>query len=200
MNHVSHSCAREAIFPDVRQNSNDVFELVVLAKNARINSNDKIAQVLAELADHPWDVILFSETRAATNNVTLDGGHVPYTNLTDNAYAGVGILLHAKHVKQSNRIHNVSGRVIALDFLVGGKRLRNIAVYAPHCGYSAQVLDETYEQLRCSVFEAKRQKKTVIDGGDFNTQLNVGVRGIFLEQFTQEVYFEHKQWYHSGNK
>ena len=85
----------------------------MLAKNARINTDDKIVQVLAELECHPWDVIFFSETRAATNKLILDGGHALYKNLTDNDYAGVGILLHTKHVKQNNSIHNVSGRVIA---------------------------------------------------------------------------------------
>ena len=93
-----------------------------MAKNARINSNECIVEVLAELENVVWDIVLFSGTRAATSMVTLDGGHVLYKNITDNAYAGVGILLHERHVKQSNRIQNVSGRVLALDFAVNGKK------------------------------------------------------------------------------
>ena len=131
----------------------------VLAKNARTNMINKIVQVLAELEGHVWDIILFSETRVMTIKVIIDGGHVLYTNLTDNAYAGVGILLHAKHVKQNNSIYNVSGRVIALDFAFNGKRLRRISVYVPHCGYSAQNLEETYDELRCCVSEARRLKR-----------------------------------------
>ena len=174
---------------DVRQNiiiEDPTFEIVVLAKNARINTNHKIVQVLAELENVEWDVVLFSETRAAKGNVILDGGHALYTNIGDNAFAGVGILLHAKHVNKSNRIYNVSGRVLALDFVVNGKRVRSIAVYVPHCGYSAQALEETYEQLRCSVSEAQKSKRRIIIGGDFNTCLKFGTRGILLEQFSKE--------------
>ena len=90
------------------------------------------------------------------------------------------------HVNKSNRIYNVSDRVIALDFVVDGKCIRSIAVYVPHCGYSAYHLEQTYEQLRCTVSEAYRKKRAVIIGGDFNTVVNVGIRGILLEQFVQE--------------
>ena len=41
----------------------DTFEIVALAKNACINTNHKIVQVVAELENVEWDVVLFSETR-----------------------------------------------------------------------------------------------------------------------------------------
>merc|ERR1712086_101146 len=100
--------------------------------------------------------------------------------------AGVGILLHERHVKQSNRIQNVSGRVLALDFTVNGNKMRSIATYVPHCGYSVQQLEQTYDQLRCVVSEARRSKRAVIVGGDFNTQIGIGRRGILLEQLSEE--------------
>ena len=73
------------------ENDDNKFRFVVLSKNARINSNERIVQVLAELETVEWDVVLFSETRAAQSKVTLDGGHVLHTNITGNPYAGVGI-------------------------------------------------------------------------------------------------------------
>ena len=67
---------------------------------------------MAELEKHPWDIVLFSETRAPSGKVILDGGHVLYSNIgTDNAYAGVAILLHAKHCKKNTCVHMISGRV-----------------------------------------------------------------------------------------
>ena len=87
--------------------------MVVLTKNARINSNERLVQALAELENVEWDIVLFSETRAMTGRIILDGGHALFTSITDNAFAGVGILLHAKHVNKSDCIHNVSGRVLA---------------------------------------------------------------------------------------
>jgi len=56
-------------------NNDHKFDFIVLAKNARIHTNDRIVQVLAELENEAWDIVLFSETRAATNMVILDGGH-----------------------------------------------------------------------------------------------------------------------------
>ena len=127
-----------------------------------------------------------SEAHAKTNMVILDGGHALYTHIGDNAAAGVGILLHERHVKKNNRVSNVSGRVLALDFVLYGKRVRSIATYIPHCGYSVQDLEETYEQLRCIVSEPRRLHRAVIIGGDFNTQLIVGLRGILIKQLADE--------------
>ena len=180
-------------FPNTHRNSGkseandeEQFHFTVLAKNACINSHDRLVHVLAELENEAWDVVLFSETRATTNMVILDGGHALYTSISDNACAGVGILLHERHVKQHNRILNVSGRVLALDFVANGKRVRSIAVYVPHCGYSVQDLEEVYEQLWCTISEARRLKRSVIIGGDFNTQLFVGQRGILIKQLSEE--------------
>ena len=86
-----------------------------------------------------------------------------YSNIgTDNACAGVAILLHAKHIKNNICIHMISGRVIAVDFMVNGRRFCGISVYAPHRGYSADDLDETCNQLRCIVGKAQRANKRIV--------------------------------------
>ena len=64
-----------------------------------------------------------------------------------NKSAGVGILLHSKHVKKSNRIRMVSDRVLGLDLVVNAVRITVVAVYMPHCGYSVDCFENTYEQL-----------------------------------------------------
>ena len=68
-------------------------DLVVFSKNARINSPDCLLRILAEVSDVPWDVIVFSDTRAESGKQILEGGHVLYTQLDSNKFAGVGILL-----------------------------------------------------------------------------------------------------------
>ena len=80
----------------------------------------------------------------------------------------------------------MSGRVLALNFTVNGNKMRNIATYVPHCGYSVQHLEQTYDQLRCVLSEARRSKRAVIMGGDFNTQIYIGRRGILLKQLSDE--------------
>ena len=56
-------------------------DLVIFAKNARINTTTQLTQLLAELRDIAWDIILFSETRTKTAQQILDGGHVLYISL-----------------------------------------------------------------------------------------------------------------------
>lgn len=103
-----------------------------------------------------------------------------------NAYAGVAILLHAKHVKKHTRVHVISGRVIGIDFKMHGRNYCAISTYIPHCGYCREDFDETYNQLRCIVTKAYRSCKRIIVGGDFNTQFGIGSRGFALEQFAEE--------------
>ena len=108
----------------------------------------KIAQLLGELKNLDWDVVLLSETRSPTGKYVLEGGHVLYTSLSENCFCGTGILLHHKHVKKSNKIHAVSDRVLALDFTAYGIKMRSTAVYVPHAGYSVQDFDDIFDQLR----------------------------------------------------
>ena len=91
-----------------------------------------------------WDVILFSESRAKEQVRTLEGGHKLYTALGENLAAGVGILLHARHVRPNNKLRRFSDRVAALDFKVHGCKLRAVAADVPHAGYADELLEATY--------------------------------------------------------
>ena len=106
-------------------------------------------QLLGELKNIEWDVVLLSETRSPSGKYVLDGGHALFTALSENSSSGTGILLHIKHVKQSNKIHRISDRVLALDFTAYGIKIRAVAMYAPHAGYPMQDFDDTFDQLRC---------------------------------------------------
>ena len=64
------------------------------AKNARLHGVDRLSTMLGELEQINWDIVLFSETRAESQNAILDGGHLLFTALGENSAAGVGILLH----------------------------------------------------------------------------------------------------------
>ena len=91
-----------------------------------------------------------------------------YTSLDDNQFAGVAILLHSKHVKKSNKIHVISGRVLGLDVSINGTRFRVVATYLPHCGYSVEHFDETFDQIRCIVDQGQKKKRKILLGGDFS--------------------------------
>ena len=125
-------------------------------------------QLLGELKSIEWDVILLSETRTPQGKYILDGGHVLFTALSENAFSGTGILLHAKHVRKSNKIHCIDDRVLALDFMAYGTKIRAVAVYAPHAGYFAEDFEETFDQLRYTLQCGRNLKRRLVVGGDFN--------------------------------
>ena len=62
-----------------------------------------------------------------------------------------------------------------------GTKLRVIAVYVPHAGYPVEDFEETFDQLRYSIQTGRNLKRRIIVGGDFNSQLNVGMRGAALD-------------------
>lgn len=135
--------------------------LIVYAKNVcslSVNTNHKIVQLLAELENIEWDVILLSEVRTPTQKSTLDGGHVLYTSLRANMFSGTGILLHAKHVRNRNVVHNISDRVLGLDFIVNNIKVRAVAVYIPHMGYPQEDYDVVVEQIKCVLGEKRKNE------------------------------------------
>ena len=106
-------------------------EFIAFAKNIRslsLGGGIKITQLLGELKNTEWDVVLLSETRTPTGKYVLDGGHVLFTALFENSASGTAILLHSKHVKKSNKIHVVNDRVLALDFMAYGIKMSSSCV------------------------------------------------------------------------
>ena len=66
------------------------------AKNARLNSDVKIAEVLGELHNCSWGIVMFSETRSFRETVTLTSGDKLYSSTQPTNAAGVAILCHKK--------------------------------------------------------------------------------------------------------
>ena len=80
-------------------------------------TNANMIQLLAKLGDIQWDIILISDTRSPTKELVLDVGHVLYITSGINRYAGTEILINTKHVRTNNKLHIISDRIFALDFL-----------------------------------------------------------------------------------
>ena len=57
-----------------------------------------MAQVFQEIAEVQWDVVCFSETRAADNDVILEGGHRLFCGRGFSIYAGATVLIHRRWV------------------------------------------------------------------------------------------------------
>ena len=155
-------------------------------RSIRLDSIERMTQLLAELENVQWDIILISESRTPSGMYRLDGGHVLYTVLMDDDFLGTGILLNAKHAKSSNTVHNLSSRVLGLDFCVNGMKIRAVSVYVPYCGYiGVDVFDETYDRLRYLCAAGRKQRRRLLIGGDFNSQVGVGERGECMDEFVR---------------
>ena len=82
-----------------------------------------------ELQHLQWDIICFSQTRAANCDEILQGGHGLICSLKDFRFAGVAILSHRSWADSVQHIHHVSDRVLAVDLqLQVGLKIRVIAV------------------------------------------------------------------------
>ena len=67
---------------------------------------------------------------------------------------------------------------------------RVVATYTPHMGYSNHDLYRYYDQLTWVLDDARRQSRTIVVGGDFNTQLNVGLRGDCLADMARNFHLQ----------
>ena len=126
--------------------------------------------------------MLFSEARTKSAISVLEGGHRLYTNLNTKKSAGVGILVHQKHVANIIAYKYYSDRVIAVDIQFRSRKVRFVSVYVPHCGYTEEELHNAYDQMRTAADSAWHRGLGIVVGGDFNTQLGLGLRGILLNE------------------
>ena len=69
-----------------------------ISKNARINGDTRICNLLAELSLVQWDIVFFSEIRAPDNDIIVEGGHRLICFSDSSLYAGVAILVNAKWI------------------------------------------------------------------------------------------------------
>ena len=149
----------------------------MFCKNARLNGPHKLAELLLELATLDWDIILFSETRAESQTVEMEGGHRLYLHRGEYVASGVGVLIHARLVDSIRSTHFVSDRVLRVDLELAQRKISCCAVYLPHAGYPETVLEQVYEQVHRSLTHAADNGYSIVVGGDFNTQWGVGERG-----------------------
>ena len=65
-----------------------------------MNSEIRLAELLADAANVSWSVIRFSETRAGASDTLLEGGHRLICSRGDTYFVGVAVLIRACFVKQ----------------------------------------------------------------------------------------------------
>ena len=162
----------------------------VLCKNARLNGDIPLTTLLNEISTFAWDIICFSETHLEDSDIELIGGHRLISYRGELKYAGVAILIHAKHVDKIKRIIPVYGRLLSIDILLQNELWRVLAVYFPHAGYPKADLKKMSNELRKNLKDAGRSNMKCIIAGDFNTSLHIGERGAILDDIANEFGLE----------
>ena len=82
-------------------------------------------------------------------------------------------------------VKQISLRLMFADLVLAHGTVRFVAAYAPHSGYSRDVLDKFYEDLHACLEDARGKRFQLVVGGDFNTQLNTGFRGTLLQDVVE---------------
>ena len=171
-------------FPSEHVNSNQA-HIHIHSKNARLHSDEKLAELLGEMQHCKWDLVVFSKTKANIDKTVLQGGHVLYGSRTPTTYAGVAIAIHSRFSSCAQRVHVLGDRLMCVDLKIGMRIMRVVSLYMPHAGYPIEGLRQLYEQFRFILADARRRGFSYVVAGDFNSQLDIGVRGELLDQFCQ---------------
>ena len=151
-------------------------ELVVALADVGLILNQDNTKLLTTQVQLPKTI-----TTPGGLSVRLDSGHLFLGSTPLSPAAGVGILLHERHVSKLKLVKQISLRLMFADLVLSHGTVRFVAAYAPHSGYSRDVLDKFYEDLHACLEDARGKRFQLVVGGDFNTQLNTGFRGTLLQ-------------------
>ena len=152
-----------------------------------MNGNHSLSILLAEIAEISWDIICFSETRAADADMLLMSGHRLLNSRGHQLYAGVSILVHSRWAEHILEFEQVSGRMVYADISIGGKIYRTISTYFPHAGYPWSEFKDCLHQLKDIVQNARGKQIKCMIGGDFNTEIGRGDRSAEMLAFVSEM-------------
>ena len=122
----------------------------VFAQNARINTDERLVQLIREFSLVKWDIVCFSETRCRSQDIFIDDGHrLIYSNSDEarSAASGVRILIHRRRIKAIKQRICVTDRVMAIDLKISHNIIRIIAVYLLHAGYESNCFQSTFDDV-----------------------------------------------------
>jgi exonuclease III len=136
-------------------------------------------ELLLDLHDEQWDVILVSETWRKDKDecFSLEAGHVWFGSAGKQKQNGkgwkhgVGILLHRRWSKVWSAADAVSERLINIDMNVGKYKLRIISAYMPHGGYPDSEVEGVYVEIEKLIKTGRARKRLIIVGGDWNAEV-----------------------------
>ena len=161
------------ISPQSRNEESQRTTFTVLQKNMRsMNSNDRLDELIRELYQVDWDVILISETWRQNKEVwETQQGHIMVESGQFINKHGVAILLNKRWKNQIKWVHCESELIVAMSITVNKHPIMLMSVYMPHSGYADHHVEKVSKTIN-KILEGEKGMKIV--GGDFNAELGPG--------------------------
>ena len=161
--------------------------LRVHGKNDRINSDERLIELLSEFSIISWDLVCFSETRLQARDDIIDGNHRLISSNDQNARSpatGIALLLHRRWAGQVKKKICLHDRVMAIDFKLSHRMVRVLAVYLPNAwNYDLNYFHEIFNDIERLSMEAMDKGYALNIAGDFNLSLQRLDRGGIMAEF-----------------
>ena len=141
--------------------------------NIQTLSDDiKLDLTLQECHRANLDVICFQEVRRLnTGSLTHHGFSFYWSGLRRHKKHGVAIAIRKCNYITIESIHNINARIMAIDLMVRGFKVRVISCYAPTLYTSLSTKQSFYKDL--SMLSKADGKRKVIIQGDFNAEFQI---------------------------
>ena len=157
---------------------------IVFLYNVRsLDASHRLDLLINELRDKPWDLIVIVETwREHSEELwKTSEGHMFCGAGGCKGKRGVAFLLHKRWGFDSlieDSFARATERIATLDLEVHGKRIRVVAAYLPHSGYSDSFVQDTYDIVEHLVHEGRRKGLSILLAGDFNAEVGTNDQDI----------------------
>ena len=143
-----------------------------------LTTPEAIEELLLEMQNIKWDVVLISETwRDETNDLweTKQGHLFMGSPRKNKLHSGVAILLHRRIAKKKicNNWNPVDDRICTVDICTHGTKVRFISVCFPDCNNNDIEVEKVYANLEPILKNVKKSKKTVLLAGTLMQRLEL---------------------------
>ena len=91
-----------------------MIDSLFFTKKSRIGSEEKIAEVLMELSEIEWDIILFTTARCDIGEYRLDGNHVLFSFGSRSEASGVAVVVNLKYANKKLKVSRKSFRIMRI--------------------------------------------------------------------------------------
>ena len=152
--------------------------LYVFQKNCRgLISNDRLDELIIEVEDIKWDILLLNETWRDEPHeyLILREGHLFAASGGVPGARGVAFLINKRWIPWIQCFVPIDERLAYINLQIHNVAYRFVTTYFPHGGYGDAAVQQMYAMIDECHADAKRKRQHFILGGDFNADVGHGL-------------------------